>query len=211
MYINASSSSCCWRVRFVYLHHIWRINKIVPLPKWRGDVRLMFGLFLLLLKFWSCRFTSFSLGLFGRVHRCQRPARSRRRKGPQKAQGNSVLHSKFNSTLHSLSSRFVPRVRNHAHPFSSSPFQVFPDQPEKRRAAQIFKTAIDQVNCTSKHCILPVASWVTKWWVGFLLALLLDRGYINRFIGWSAHRACRYLLQIDKNYPWFRFFWWQRR
>ncbi|XP_044410753.1 protein LPA3 isoform X2 [Triticum aestivum] len=49
------------------------------------------------------------------------------------------------STLHPLSSKFVPRVRNHAHPFSSSPFQVFPDQPEKRRASQIFKTAIDQI------------------------------------------------------------------
>jgi hypothetical protein len=67
------------------------------------------------------------------------------------------------STLHACSSTFVPGVpTNHAHPFSSSPSQVFPDQPEKRRASQIFKTAIDSVSSTSqtKHCVCPMASRV---------------------------------------------------
>jgi hypothetical protein len=84
-----------------------------------------------------------SPGLFRRVHRRQRPARSRRRKEPQ---GYPGLHSKFKLQTPHL----VPGTqRNRAHPFSSCPLQVFPDQPEKRRASQIFKTAIDSVSCAS--------------------------------------------------------------
>lgn len=44
------------------------------------------------------------------------------------------------------SCKYALQMQNHAHLLSSSWFQVFPDQPEKRRASQLFRTAIDTVN-----------------------------------------------------------------
>ena len=78
-----------------------------------------------------------------------------------------IVSSSFFTRHHS--DRYAVEVRNRAHLLSSSWFQVFPDQPEKRRASQIFRTAIDTVNSASWNNI-----FIWGWKIFFFLCPFLN-------------------------------------
>jgi len=73
------------------------------------------------------------------------------------------------SFIHRHWDRYAVQVQDRAHLLTSSWFQVFPDQPEKRRASQIFRTAIDTVNSASWNNI-----FIWGWKIFFFLCPFLN-------------------------------------